>query len=339
MGLQHRKGFLHLAHQSLRGLDQMQQFCVIHLKQHTSDLSSKLGLVLDDQRVQSLTNHVLLHARLGSSQGSAIKGLRSTGGSLLLRGHAHGITDLAIVLDIGGAARSTAHLLGGHSASANATSAALGHASALVGAGSVHGATSLESTRHLSLHTAHAILGHGVSSATSTGEVGASSATHGTARHHATGHHRVLRTGRHGLTVRVDIHAHVRHRGLSHRESAHGTAHTSSAGTVGRGKVSSADIFALVKGHKKGLATDHFTVHLRDGASGLLRSAVAHKGESTTRGSTFVSHNAGASDGSERRKELAEGLVGESIIDILHIQVHSLVFIALLSLQSIHAVL
>jgi hypothetical protein len=48
---------------------QAKKFSVVHLKQHTSDLASKLRLLSLDLRVQSLTKHLLLLLRRSCSQG------------------------------------------------------------------------------------------------------------------------------------------------------------------------------------------------------------------------------------------------------------------------------
>jgi hypothetical protein len=67
---QHGQGLVDLGHEGIRTLDQVQQLSVVHLQKHTGDLAGLLGLVLIDQRIQSLADHVLLGDWVGRGEHS-----------------------------------------------------------------------------------------------------------------------------------------------------------------------------------------------------------------------------------------------------------------------------
>mmetsp|Transcript_32325 Transcript_32325/g.53451 ORF Transcript_32325/g.53451 Transcript_32325/m.53451 type:complete len:147 (-) Transcript_32325:79-519(-) len=73
VGFQHLKGFGDLGTQRIRRLQKMEKLGVVHLKKHTSDLSSKFRLGSVDKRVEAFSNHVLLHLWSGRSESRGIQ--------------------------------------------------------------------------------------------------------------------------------------------------------------------------------------------------------------------------------------------------------------------------
>ena len=98
----------------------------------------------------------------------------------------------------------------------------------------------------------------------------------------------------------------------------------------------SAVLLALVQGHHQGLAVEVLAVQLGHRAGGLLRRGVAHKAEALGGLQVVgVSHDARTGDGAEGSEGLSEGLVTDSVGDVLHVQVHALVLGHALVVQGI----
>lgn len=68
MGAKNGEGLVDLAGEGLRRLDQVDELSIVHLKQHTSDLTGKVRLHLVDEREESLSDHVLLLHWVGSGK-------------------------------------------------------------------------------------------------------------------------------------------------------------------------------------------------------------------------------------------------------------------------------
>jgi len=64
MILKDSQGFFNLVQERIRGFDQIQKFSIVHFQQHARDFTRLLWLVSVDERVQTLTNHILLHLRV-----------------------------------------------------------------------------------------------------------------------------------------------------------------------------------------------------------------------------------------------------------------------------------
>mmetsp|Transcript_56594 Transcript_56594/g.85576 ORF Transcript_56594/g.85576 Transcript_56594/m.85576 type:complete len:324 (+) Transcript_56594:130-1101(+) len=323
--MEHREGLGDLGSQSLRGLNQMKELRVLHLQKHASDLACQLGLVVQDQRVKVLTNHVLLCLGIGRCQSfGQIGGVRHilSGGSnalgLTLRSISHlvGVFNILLLsstlLSLGSA---SIGLSSGLVLALNATAVLVDGAGDLV-----VGATS--TLLLVDGHT-HVVVGHGVASG---GHV------QGSTGHHV-GHHGEGLTRGHTAT---GVHVHR----VSHGGSLHGVARTAvgravvSTRAVSGGEVLLTKFLALVHGNEKGLGTNHLTVHLSDGSGSLLSGRVAHKGKSLA-DTGSLTHDAGRSDSSERSEKLKERLVSDGLIQVLDVQVHSLELGDLLTLGSI----
>lgn len=91
-------------------------------------------------------------------------------------------------------------------------------------------------------------------------------------------------------------------------------------------------IASLSQSHVKGLASEDSSVHLSDGSCGFLRSAVADKSESLAV-DLVISHDLAGGDGSIGSKLSAEFVIIDSILQVLDVEVNSLVLVESLELQ------
>mmetsp|Transcript_19997 Transcript_19997/g.33706 ORF Transcript_19997/g.33706 Transcript_19997/m.33706 type:complete len:577 (+) Transcript_19997:385-2115(+) len=282
-----------------------------------------------NQRVQMLTNHVLLCLGVSRSQREG----------QVRRVHRHGLGSGSSSLGL--ALRSISHLVGVLNVLLLASSLLLALGAASIGLTSglvlaLHATTVLvdgagdlvvgTSTTLLLVHRhAHVVVRHGVS---------ARCHVHWSSGHHVV-HHREWLTGGHGST-RVHVHW------VAHGSSLHGISGaivvggtiSTSTGAVGGRKMLLAKLLALVHGNKQRLSTNHLAIHLSDGSGGLLSRRVANKGKALAN-SRRLTHDAGGSHGTERSKQLQKGLVSDRLIQVLDVQVHSLELGDLLTLGSI----
>ena len=88
MRFQHLERLLDLSLEGIRRLEEVKELGVVHLKKHASDLAGQLGLDSVDERVEALSDHVLLLLISGVRELCGGEGLLSSGalagGSLLL---------------------------------------------------------------------------------------------------------------------------------------------------------------------------------------------------------------------------------------------------------------
>ena len=101
MRLEDLDGLVNLALESVRRLEEVEELSVVHLQEHASDLSGKLGLGRVDEGIKTLADHVLLHLRAGSSKGGGGKGVALLGrllnGGLLHGGVAHVLLEVEVL--------------------------------------------------------------------------------------------------------------------------------------------------------------------------------------------------------------------------------------------------
>jgi len=351
-------------------LDKIEELGIVHLQKHAGDFSCKARLVLVDERVESLTDHVLLLLRVGLGKSLVVEWLAHTHahaphGSGLhlsahhLRGHLSLVAHLAVELDGSGsttARTSLSHrtgpprhhlslhpaatlhdhagVLGRHGTTSRRSLA--GEAAGLHGSTTAHGATSKGLAHGLLLHAVRLRHGRVTVAAGST-----TASSHGT-----TG-----RKGRPGkgegtsaLPTRAELglallSIHVVHVGHRHALNAGREAHT--ARGIRLSEVSTAQVLALVKRHDDGLGTKNFAVELGDGASRLLGRAKAHKAKSLgwSPWNGIIAHDLGAGDRAKWSKRLLEEVVGDGVIEVFDKEVHAAVLGHVGRLQGVDAAL
>merc|ERR1719233_398450 len=108
-------------------------------------------------------------------------------------------------------------------------------------------------------------------------------------------------------------------------------SHASHALNILTGQVCFTVLLPLSKGHIQRLGNDDSAIHLSHCLSSLLGGGEAHEPKSF--GATFLVHDLGGSDGSVRSKFLPQSLIINSVIQILDIQVNTLISIQPLKLQ------
>mmetsp|Transcript_46839 Transcript_46839/g.86061 ORF Transcript_46839/g.86061 Transcript_46839/m.86061 type:complete len:379 (-) Transcript_46839:921-2057(-) len=89
--LQDPQSLVHLCLELLLRFKKHEELTVVHFQHHARDLACKFRLIPGDQRVQLLTNHLLLHAWRGGSQSGGVQRLTRHGswGWLLRRALLH----------------------------------------------------------------------------------------------------------------------------------------------------------------------------------------------------------------------------------------------------------
>jgi hypothetical protein len=92
-----------------------------------------------------------------------------------------------------------------------------------------------------------------------------------------------------------------------------------------------ADLTALGEGDVEWLGTNHLVVHLRNGLGGLLRTGVANETEALGM-VLIVAHDLGAGNGSERLELGTEFFIIDVVVEILDIEVDTLILAQLLHL-------
>mmetsp|Transcript_2530 Transcript_2530/g.3949 ORF Transcript_2530/g.3949 Transcript_2530/m.3949 type:complete len:282 (-) Transcript_2530:467-1312(-) len=97
-------------------------------------------------------------------------------------------------------------------------------------------------------------------------------------------------------------------------------------------------LLALMQRHHQRFAAQRFAIHLCYCPRGLFRRAVAHKPEAL--GSLlvgWVAHDTRTGDGTVRSERFTELIVSNSIGDVLHIDIHTLIFGYTLLIKGIQA--
>jgi hypothetical protein len=279
---------------------QVDQLAVVHLKKHTGDLASKLGLHLSDLGVESLTKHLLLLTGSSTAQGAHVDAstggtaattLREAGHGRLTRsalGHTAATSTLRRETLTATHAGNTSHGdLGhtGHRCHGDTTTAAASAHSLLSSLGELHvllvhvGRECTRSHTGWHVHGRHLLSVRGAATTLltrhTTGE--ASATTTLLAGNTGRERHLTTTTGRehHGLLTRCDEHlrdpAELLLLLLLHAELV--------AGLDGGLELVLADILTLSKGDVERLALDHFLVHLGDSLGGLVGVAEADETE------------------------------------------------------------
>lgn len=280
----------------------MEKLGVVHLEEHTSDLTGKLGLSLVDQGVKGLTEHLLLLGRSSPGQRLGIKSASLRGRRGLLVGSSG---HLATSRD--GTSGETLGSTDGAGATVTGTVGVGGSRdSGTTGSDRVTGSTGVRNLRR------HTVGGN------TTGQGLAVGVESGSGLHHVLGgtgvaHHRATDRGhtRHGLTV--SGHGRVAVHGLAHVTLHAGETSTvlhsllSSLGNLGLEGLST-NVLSLSKSDVKGLGADHLAVHLRDSLGGLIGGRVADETKAP-RDTTVVPHNLGGSDGTESLKLSTETVI------------------------------
>jgi hypothetical protein len=284
------------------GYVQVNQFAVVHLQEHTGDLTGKLGLHLVDLGVECLSEHLLLLARCGSVEHAHVDARTASAGTTALRKAGHGgltaasrATAATTLGETGLAAtnaRNTSHLALGHArhgAHGTATAATSSTHSLLSSLCElhvllVHVRTSGESTgSHAGghVHGGH-LLGVGAATAAlltrhGTREAGTATALR-TAGHTSREGHLATGTGRvhHGLLAGGNEHL-----GDAAKLLLLLLLHAELVASLDSGlELVLADVLALSEGDVERLALDHLLVHLGDSLGSLI--GVAEADESKT---------------------------------------------------------
>jgi len=300
--------------------DEVEKFRVVHLEEHTSDLSGELTLSPDtlvmiyrnaddslvDQRVKSFTEHLLLLNGVGSGQRLGREsGSLSRSGSLVLGSNRHLRTSGSVGGESLGNTDGRGSTVGSLSTRSGRRSSSR---SGVVGGHSTVRSSGGHTVRH-GRHTGLAIRSVSGSVLHHLGSTGVSH--HRTTSH---GHHVGLTVSRHGR-VAVD--------GLTHVTGTHGstrvTASVLSLRHLGLESLSS-DVLSLGESDVQGLGTDHLAVHLRDSLGSLIGRRVAD--ETKVLGSTLVVlHDSAAGDCSEGVELGSESLIIPLVVEVLDVKV------------------
>lgn len=303
-------------------LDEVEKLRVVHLEEHTSDLSGELTLspdtsaaypearregdLLVDQRVKSFTEHLLLLDGTGSGQrlGRKSRSLLRSGGLVLgSDGHL-------------GASRSVGGESLGNTDGRGSTVGSLGSRSGR-GSSSRSGVVGGHSTvgsgwGHTVRHGGHTGLTVGSVSGSVLHHLGSTWVSHHGSTSH--GHHVGLTVSGHGW-VAVD--------GLTHVTGTHGSTWvTTSVLSLRHLRLESlsSDILSLGQGDVQGLGADHLAVHLGDSLGGLVGGRVAD--ETEVLGSTLVVlHDSAAGDCSKGIEFGSESLIIPLVVEVLDVEV------------------
>eukprot|EP00162_Nutomonas_longa_P012116 comp20919_c0_seq1/m.43597 comp20919_c0_seq1/g.43597 ORF comp20919_c0_seq1/g.43597 comp20919_c0_seq1/m.43597 type:complete len:589 (+) comp20919_c0_seq1:259-2025(+) len=345
--LKDHDGLLDLGLEGIRGLEQQNELGVVHLEQHAGDLGSKLRLLLENQRVETLANHLLLLSLGSSSETSGGERLEIGLARLASRSRTTrvlGLTRRHASVRVRRSAASggrTAASVGVHATHRAARAVRVDRAGDRAAAGLLRTRASRALlTRHLRGRAAgasaagHAGAGHAaghlvlrdrlVAAAHAAGAAGLPR----TATHHLVAVHVEARAlaARHACVVEHGA-ARVAHAALHHIGVAH--AHHARAGdallVLGL-ELGTADLLALGKGDKDGLGAEHLAVHLGDGLGGLLRGCVADKAEALGL-ALVVAHDLCRGDATVSREFGAELVVVDGLVDVLDEEVDALVLL------------
>ena len=309
-----KKTYSYLALKGCLILQHVNQIRVINLEQHASNFTRQIWVHAVDQRVQPLSQHLLLFLQRGSGQHGSGQWLLALDHHSLLWRRGSGVGD-----------HLSHNLLRWVSCGWRVLEAlCLSRASHLVDG-------------CLDTRTHHHLLRHRLDRAGLCGQRARSwtrSALHsgchsqlgssGT-RHALLGSPSGLGTHLGGCEVSLGL----RHGGhvvaLLELHVAHGWhTHTSHALDVLRCQVSLTILLALSKGHIQRLGDNVSAVHLCDGLGSLLGRREADEAEALA-SALLAAHDLGAGDGAERCKFLTQHLVVNGIVKILNVQVNSLV--------------
>lgn len=335
MGTEDRDGLVDLGIQSLGILQQVQELTVVHLEQHSGDLAGIVGLAGGNLGVQVLTNHLLLLVGIGSGEGGSGQDVGiGSGGS---RGSGTVSTGVASVLGVATTA-STGTTTGSASGALGRgtlrTTLLTGSTAALgLGAGTLAAGTALAHGREA---LAHGVAGHGSTWVHLLGLVGVNPA--------GAGNH----TGLAGVDHAATLGREATGTGVEELGRVHAAGHLaghllhadlSALGHLGL-QLRLADLLALSKSNVDGLRAEHAAVHLSDSLGGLIGRGEADETEAlggtlgllSLTGSLLIAHDLGGGNDTIDRELLAELLIIDLIIQVLDVQVDTLVLVELLHL-------
>jgi hypothetical protein len=323
MGLEDSESLGDLLIESGGRLEEVNKLTVVHLEEHTGDLTSKHGLLELDEGEQTLTDHLLAH--LFGSGGEGLDGQRlSRSGhhdhrlKLRLTGLRAGVGGSSSVADVVGISDGSVGLANAHlTRHAHLTGAELE-------AGLTVDALLLVARTAVALARSRA--------ANTSGNTGANAGVdwhelivdwHGAASAEAD-HLRVLGVPAHHVLTRIDAILRallgrntVEHHGVGTRIDAGGGGASENTGLGASGilglELSAALLLALGESDIEGLAIDHATVELSDSLGGLLGSGEADKAEASRLLRYWVHHDHSVGDVTE----LGEFSVQTSIIEVI----------------------
>jgi hypothetical protein len=256
---------------------QVKELSVVHLEEHTGDLAGKLGLLLVNLGVKSLTEHLLL---LGRGSGVESVDVKSGRGGRSLRALLRETTHLAGTTTATELLTTTAHVGAhhvrghtrhhGHGATTTGTTTAHHH---LVSKGRVAVSTGREA-----LHGRNGVTHRGLAVGTAAATLLREGTTLALGHTLDEGH---LATGGHdGLTVGAEEHLRL-HELRGDTTSGSGLLlHADLVAGLDAGlKLALADILALGEGNVEGLVMHHLLVELGNGLGGLVGVAEADETE------------------------------------------------------------
>jgi hypothetical protein len=256
---------------------QVKELSVVHLEEHTGDLAGKLGLLLVNLGVKSLTEHLLL---LGRGSGVESVDVKSGRGGRSLRALLRETTHLAGTTTATELLTTTTHVGAhhvrghtrhhGHGATTTGTTTAHHH---LVSKGRVAVSTGREA-----LHGRNGVTHRGLAVGTAAATLLREGTTLALGHTLDEGH---LATGGHdGLTVGAEEHLRL-HELRGDTTSGSGLLlHADLVAGLDAGlKLALADILALGEGNVEGLVMHHLLVELGNGLGGLVGVAEADETE------------------------------------------------------------
>mmetsp|Transcript_18832 Transcript_18832/g.43954 ORF Transcript_18832/g.43954 Transcript_18832/m.43954 type:complete len:731 (+) Transcript_18832:191-2383(+) len=299
----------------------MKQLRVIHLQQHSSNLSGQIRLGLMNQRIQTFPNHVLLHLRSsrcqrGSCQCTFVRHRsrrRLRRGCALLRrwvGHLSSRISCLLIESDRLESRSPLH---GSTTASSATTALNGSSSStplLLGHGAIWDGVSPTPSRLT--HHGIALLRNPPAATTA---------------HHWL-HHWVRRLHTTARTWSLHVHGHARishwpTHGCSHHSWLSWTARPWSVGMLSF-ELGTSNFTALSNGNEDRFVGNQLAVHLVDSTGGFFGSGKAHKAETTRASVLHVLHDTSRSNGTHGRKFVTEHIIRDRIVKVLDVEIHTL---------------
>jgi hypothetical protein len=341
--VQDGESFLNLCSQTLGRIEQAQELGIIHLQQHTSDLSSEVGLGTErrckeligwmstsrhlrgNAHVENFTKHLFLFhwrdiRKGGGVEGGDVRGVtngwsRSRGATIAQLG----LGSFSILRSVVWR-RSALRLARLRAGLRPSTRVGLTGAAVLRGTGGTTVAGMIRLRRRVGGTRRHHVR-HGVGRVTGPGHAW----TWLTISNHATSTRgRVIATSRR-----------VKHRTVDVATGDTGSSGLLHADLVALGNLAlqllPSNLTALSERDIEGLGTNHLVVHICYSLGGLLRNGEANETEALGV-ILIVTHDFGAGDGSERLKLCAELFVVNVVVEILDIEVDPLILAQLLHL-------
>ena len=317
------KGLVDLGSQGVAGLEQVKEFDVVHVQEHSGDLSGELGLLLLDVQVEALSEHLLLLGgrglgedgsgqgllRTGQGDGGGAVGLATTNG--LINAVAHVVGELVVAVPGGGGTTGTLaseRTLAGLHTLGSTANPGWGWGTGGAGTGILSPGPATWATLNLSVRDELRTLAWGTLLGTT---------PPGRPGHHGVHVLLLLALGR----DRVVEHGLGEHRaGEDTRLLGH--PHLVTLGVLDL-KLLPADLLALSEGDVDGLLANHLAVHLSHGPGGLVRGGEAHEAEAAGV-VLLVNSDLGRGDGAEGGELQAELLIIDGVIKVLDVEVDAL---------------